>query len=66
MTEAEIKRIEEEMAEWLSSPMEFGVRPSSLEFIKTYNCKLAGYGPALWATTQRAKKTQTDSEGTSR
>jgi hypothetical protein len=36
--------IEEKMAEWLAHPNEFGVRPSSVRFKRTYKAKLITYG----------------------
>lgn len=38
------QRIEEEMAEWLAHPMEFGVQPAIVRFKRTYRAKLITYG----------------------
>lgn len=37
-------QIEEQMTEWLAHPMEFGVRPESVHFKRTYKAKLITYG----------------------
>jgi hypothetical protein len=38
------RQIEDKMAEWLAHPNEFGVRPESVRFKKTYKAKLITYG----------------------
>lgn len=38
------RQIEEQMAEWLAHPMEFGVKPESVRFKRTYNARLITYG----------------------
>src|SRR6185503_8879694 len=37
-------QIEEQMAEWLAHPMEFGVRPEMVRFKHTYKAQLITYG----------------------
>jgi hypothetical protein len=36
--------IEDKMAEWLSHPSEFGVRPKTVRFKRTYKADLVTYG----------------------
>src|SRR5688572_27908094 len=38
------RKIENEMAEWLAHPNEFGVRPKSVRHKRTYKAKLIGHG----------------------
>ena len=38
------RQIEEDMAEWLAHPMEFGVRPEMVRYKRTYNATLITYG----------------------
>ncbi|HEX3626458.1 MAG TPA: hypothetical protein VH280_13660 [Verrucomicrobiae bacterium] len=40
----EIKKIEDTMAEWLAHPMEFGVAPKFVRYLRTYKLTLIGDG----------------------